>query len=565
MGSEVRPQDDEAGFGPWTGEVPGSRADEPSQESGGLPGDGPPGEDPGPGRRRFLALAGVAAGAAPLAGMLRHSHRGAASAQAGPGNADWEALRSALSTHKLIRPASKSYSTAKELFDPRFDFKRPAGIAYCASPRDVSACLAFVRKFTLPVAARSGGHSYAGWSSPPGTTGLIVDVTSMNSFQVGSGQTVRVGTGLHLIDFYNRLAARGLAVPGGSCPTVGVAGLALGGGVGVLGRAFGLTSDALESVQVVTADGTVRSCNATSNSDLFWACRGGGGGNFGIATAFTFRTHRLSRLVVFFLSWPWSQAAKVVAGWQSWAPFQPDALWSNLHMTAAQRGGTPTIQVGGTYLGSVAGCQSLLRVLYSRVGSAPSGPFVAERTYQQAMMLEAGCANLSASECHLPSQTPNGKLVRVPSYAKSDFFTRKIPAAGIRALVAGIERMRGVRGAAGGVGAIAFDAFGGALNRPSPSSTAFVHRDSLFLAQYSTSWNEGGSANGAGRQHAWLRSYYASMRPWASGQCYQNYVDPDLTNWQQAYYGANYARLTRIKKTYDPAQVFKFPQGIPPA
>jgi len=481
MGSEVRPYDDEAGFAPWTGEDPGSRGSE------WLPDNGSPGDGSGPGRRRFLALAGAAAGGVPLAGMLRHGHRGTASPQAVPGTGDWVALRSALSTHKLIRPASRTYPAAKELFDPRFDFKRPAGIAYCASPRDVTACLAFVRKFGLPVAARSGGHSYAGWSSPPGTTGLMVDVTAMNSFKVGSGQTVRVGTGLHLIDLYNRLAARGLAVPGGSCPTVGVAGLTLGGGVGVLGRAFGLTSDALESVQIVTADGTIRNCNASTNSDLFWACRGGGGGNFGIATAFTFRTHRLSRLVVFFLSWPWSQAAKVVAGWQSWAPFQPDALWSNLHMSASQRGGTPTIQVGGTYLGSVANCQRLLQVLYSRVGSAPSGPFVAERTYQQAMMLEAGCANLSVSECHLPSQTPNGKLVRVPSYAKSDFFTHKIPPAGIRALVAGIERMRGVAGAAGGVGAIAFDAFGGALNRPSPSSTAFVHRDPLFGAQYSTS------------------------------------------------------------------------------
>ena len=107
MGSEVRPYDDEAGFGPWTGEDPGA------QEHEGLPGDGPPGEDPGPGRRRFLALAGVAAGAAPLAGMLRHGRRGAASPQAGPGNSDWEALRSALSTHKLIRPASKTYPTAR--------------------------------------------------------------------------------------------------------------------------------------------------------------------------------------------------------------------------------------------------------------------------------------------------------------------------------------------------------------------------------------------------------------------------------------------------------------------
>ncbi len=552
MGSEIRPYHDEAGSGPWPGTGPGTREN-------GRPGEDP---EPGPARRRFLAMAGVAAGAVPLTGMLG-GHHTAQAPTAGPGTGDWVALRAALSTHKLIRPGMKVYPASKELFDPRFDYKRPAGIAYCASPPDVSACLAFVRKFGLPVAARSGGHSYAGWSS---TTGLMVDVTAMNSFQVGKGQTVRVGSGLHLIDLYSRLAAHGLAVPGGSCATVGIAGLTLGGGVGVLGRAYGLTSDALESVQIVTADGTVRTCSASSSSDLFWACQGGGGGNFGIATAFTFRTHRLSRLVVFFLSWPWSQAAKVVAGWQSWAPYQPDALWSNLHMSAAQRGGTPVIQVGGTYLGSVAGCQQLLRVLYARVGSAPSGqPFVAEKTYQQAMMLEAGCANLSVSECHLPSQTPNGKLVRVPSYAKSDFFTRKIPAAGIRALVAGIERMRGVRGAAGGVGAIAFDAFGGALNRPSPSSTAFVHRDSLFGAQYSTSWNEGGSASGVSRQHDWIRSYYASMRPWASGQCYQNYLDPDLKNWRQAYYGANYARLARIKKTYDPHQVFQFPQGITPA
>ena len=546
MDSEVRPYDDEAGRGPWTGDDQGL----PAQDA-----------ESGPARRGFLALVGAAAGAVPLSGMLGRAHHLAGAPQAPPGTGDWMALRSALSTHKLIRPGMRIYPTSKELFDPRFDYKRPAGIAYCANPRDVSACLAFVRKFGLPVAARSGGHSYAGWSS---TTGLMVDVTAMNSFQVGKGQTVRVGTGLHLIDLYNRLSSHGLAVPGGSCPTVGVSGLTLGGGVGVLGRAYGLTSDALQEVQIVTADGTVRTCNASSNSDLFWACRGGGGGNFGIATAFTFRTHRLSRLVLFFLSWPWSQAAKVVAGWQSWAPYQPDALWSNLHMSAAPHGPTPVIQVGGTYLGSVAGCQQLLRVLYARVGSAASGqPF--ESSFQAAMMLEAGCGKLSVSECHLPSQTPNGKLVRVPSYAKSDFFTHKIPPAGIRALVAGIERMRGVRGAAGGVGAIAFDAFGGALNRPSPSSTAFVHRDSLFGAQYSTSWNEGGSASGVSRQHAWLRSYYASMRPWASGQCYQNYVDPDLTNWQQAYYGANYPRLARIKKTYDPHQVFKFPQGITPA
>lgn len=275
-------------------------------------GDGLDFPHPSP-RRRFLAVAGLAAGAAPLSGLIR-TGPGAPDQPARPGvtpgTADWAALRRALSTHKLIRPGERSYSAAKELFDPRFDSKRPAGIAYCAGNRDVRACLAFVRKFGLPVAARSGGHSYGGWSS---TTGLIVDVTALNSFRV-SGRSVMVGTGTRLIDMYNRLAAHGLAVPGGSCATVGVAGLTLGGGVGVLGRAFGLTSDNLQSLQIVTADGTVRTCNHRQNSDLFWACRGGGGGNFGIATSFTFRTHHLTQLVQFFLSWPWSRAARVVAG-----------------------------------------------------------------------------------------------------------------------------------------------------------------------------------------------------------------------------------------------------------
>jgi hypothetical protein len=124
--------------------------------------------------------------------------------------------------------------------------------------------------------------------------------------------------------------------------------------------------------------------------------------------------------------------------------------------------------------------------------------------------------------------------------------------------------MRGVRGAAGGVGAVAFDAFGGALNRVPATSTAFVHRDSLFLAQYSTSWNEGGSAAGVSRQRAWLRSFYATAHQHASGQAYQNHEDPDLKDWEQAYNGRNFTRLTHVKAKYDPHQVFKFPQGIPP-
>ena len=524
-----------------------------------------------PGRRSFLLMTGAAVGAGALSSCMRvaavqagaagSAHLTRATRLAAAVAPDWAALRRDLSTHKLIQPGNRTYPASKVLFDPRFDGLEPAGIAYCRTPGDVSTCLAFVRKYGLHVRARSGGHSYAGWSSVTG--GLVVDVTEMNSFRVGNGN-VRVGTGTHLIDLYNHLAAHGLAVPGGSCPTVGSAGLTLGGGVGVLGRAYGLTCDNLESVQVVTADGLVRECNAGSNSDLYWACRGGGGGNFGVATAFTFRTHRLSQLVLFFLSWPWSHAFRVIAGWQAWAPSAPDALWSNLHLAASPGGTTPSVTVGGIYLGSVAGAASLLNKLYAAVRSSPSSHFLAEESYLNAMLVEAGCAGLNVNECHLPGQAPGGTLTRQPEIAKSDFFTRRLSVSGVNTLLAGVERLQRVRGAAGGTGGVALDAFGGAINRVAPSATAFVHRNALFLAQYTTVWRTGAASGGVANQHAWLRSFYASMRPFASGQAYQNYVDPDLTNWSQAYYGANYPRLQQVKAKYDPHRLFNFPQAITP-
>ncbi len=110
--------------------------------------------------------------------------------------------------------------------------------------------------------------------------------------------------------------------------------------------------------------------------DLFWACRGGGGGNFGVVTSFTYRTHPVGQIVLFFLSWPWSQAARVISAWQSWAPHAPDALWSNLHLAAAPGGSVPSIQVGGTYLGSLGAAAAQLEKLYAAAGSHPSSPFI---------------------------------------------------------------------------------------------------------------------------------------------------------------------------------------------
>ena len=524
------------------------------------------------GRRAFLRWAAAAGGAGLLASCSRGSgttraaagsaaqrvRAGAApAATRSPGPADWTALGRDLSG-PLVRPGEAAYAVSRRLFDPRFDSLHPAGIAYCRNPHDVATCLAFVRKFGVPVAARSGGHSYAGWSS---TSGLIIDVTRMSGVNV-SGSTATVGAGTKLIDFYNGLAAHGRGVPGGSCPTVGIAGLTLGGGVGVVSRAYGLTSDNVLSLQIVTADGQVRTCSPSQNPDLFWACRGGGGGNFGVVTSFTFRTHPVGQIVLFFLSWPWSHAAPVIAAWQSWAPHAPDALWSNAHLAAARGGSVPVIQVGGTFLGSLGAASAQLEKLYAAAGSHPSSPFMETTSWLHAMLVEAGCASLTVNQCHLPTQNPAGQLSRSSEYAKSDFFTRPLNSHGIGTLLSGVERFQRAAGAPRGSGGIAFDALGGAVNRVAPGATAFVHRNALFQAQYTTTWPAGSSPAAVARQHAWQQSFWQSMRPYASGQAYQNYIDPALANWRQAYYGANYARLTQVKARYDPDRVFTFPQAV---
>jgi hypothetical protein len=250
----------------------------------------------------------------------------------------------------------------------------------------------------------------------------------------------------------------------------------------------------------------------------------------------------------------------VVNAWQAWAPHAPDALWSNMHLSAAPGGSVPVLGAGGTYVGSVAGAQAELNKLFANSG-APSSATLREHSYLDAMLLEAGCSGLTVPQCHTGN---GGVLGRVPAYAKSDFFTKPLSASGITALLTGVERMQSTRAAAGGAGSIAFDAFGGAINRVHADATAFVHRNTLFLAQYYTSWRFPGSQSGVGAQRQWLRSFYAALHPHASGQAYQNYIDTDLTNWRQAYYGANYARLSRIKARYDPHQLFHFPQGITP-
>ncbi len=473
-------------------------------------------------------------------------------------DADWQALGRTL-TGRLVRPGSPSYATAKQLFQPRFDSIHPLAVVECASVADVQHAIAFARSHAIRIAPRSGGHSYAGYSTGHG---MVIDVSRLSRISIDPSTGIAtVGAGARLIDVYNALAATGRAMPGGTCPTVGIAGLTLGGGQGVVGRKFGLTCDAMTSLAVVVADGRVLHCDAHNNSDLFWACRGGGGGNFGIATSFTFRTNPLTHLVTFTLDWPWSQAARVLGAWQHWGPGAPDALWSDCHLIWGGSGAT--VSVNGAYVGTAASLSPLLGALTSAVGSAPSHSYVNTLTYLNAMLLEAGCYGHSVASCHLPSQNPAGTLSRESSLAKSDFFNVPLTPAGISAVIGAVNR-RGsnptLRSSGGG---LLLDAYGGAINRVPASATAFVHRNAKFLGQYFVTLPSGASSSLIAANQAWLQAFWTSMRPYASGFAYQNYIDPKLVDWQHAYYGTNLQRLVQVKAAYDPHDVFRFAQSIP--
>jgi hypothetical protein len=469
-------------------------------------------------------------------------------------DAQWAALAGSLAG-RVVRPGDNGYLVDVQLYDSRYDSVRPAGIAYCANPTDVQRCVGFAQDHSMAITARSGGHSYAGYSTGPG---LVVDVTMMAATTVGPGMAT-IGAGARLIDIYTVLNARGVSIPGGSCPTVGIAGLALGGGAGVVGRAHGMTCDALDSLQIVTADGRLVTADNSTNNDLFWACRGGGGGNYGIVTSFSFTTFPTDDVALFFLTWPWAAAAQVLPAWLSWAPSGPDALWSNLLMETDPAKSSVLLQVGGVLQGPTGQLNPLLDSLVTAVGGAPASRSVELVPFAHAMYVEAGCAGLSQNACHLPTQTPGGTLTRQPSLAKSDYLTGPLGDAGVQAVVAGIDSRR----SQGAKGAVGFDAYGGAINRVAPSATAFVHRNALASAQYSVPFTPSDTSATLASGQQWLSQWYGTLRPYVSGQAYQNYIDPQLANWADAYYSANLPRLRSVKATWDPDNLFHFAQSIP--
>ena len=462
---------------------------------------------------------------------------------------DWDVL-TGLVTGEVVGPGSPGYDAVRKPAMARFHDVRPTAIVRCRTPADASAAVGFARRAGLPVSIRCGGHSVAGRSC---TEGILIDVTPMSGISV-SGRIATVSAGARLGEVYEALYEHGVTIPAGCGPSVGVTGLTLGGGIGVLGRRYGLTCDRLLGAQVVLADGRVIDCDQERDTDLFWALRGAGGGNFGVVTSLVFDTVPAPDTTVFYLAWPFGHAAALAGTWQEWAPFAPDDVDATLRLTAGAEAEPAQVELIGAVLGSEAHAARHLDAFVSRAPVTPASAWFGQMTYPAAKR------HLDHIDQHRQSR------LREPDrpghlYAKSEFFRRPLDRQTIMALADGFSPdVAGARSRE-----VTFMPWGGAYNRVAPDATAFPHRIELFLVQHLLEADPDIPEAQHEPGRSWLSRSWALLHRSGSGGVYPNFPDPELPDWGQAYYGENYRRLQHVKAAYDPGNVFTFHQSLPPS
>jgi hypothetical protein len=438
----------------------------------------------------------------------------------------------------VLLPGSQEYESLRRPAIARFDAVRPDAVVACSSPADVAETIAFARRAGLHVAVRSGGHCFAGRSS---STGIVIDVSPMRSVSVSDG-VATIGAGARLGDVYDALEAEGLTIPAGCGPTVGIAGLTLGGGLGILGRRHGLTSDHLLGAEVVLADGRVVECDDELERDLFWALRGGGGGNFGVVTSFRFRTVPPPDATSFHLEWPHTDGAAVVAAWQDWAPAAPNELAASLLVNAAgEPGRPPVVHVFGAMVDVESRTADLLDELVGRAGADPASSSLEHMPYRETKRY---LAEHGPGEDH-----PGGH-----PYSKSEYFRRPLPHEAVVTLIDHLSRDR----LPGQSRELDFTPWGGAYNRVPEGATAFAHRNELFLLKHAVVVDHDTSGAELEAARTWLTRSWESVHPWGAGGVYPNFPDLDFEDLSPAYYGTNHDRLLRVKARYDPEGFFSF-------
>lgn len=438
-------------------------------------------------------------------------------------------------TGRIVTCHDPEYEQARinnNLNPPKF----PKKIVFCQEVGDVLNALKWVRENHIPFRVRSGRHSYENFSLV--NDGLIIDVSEMCNIQVDlETMTATIEAGANLGQVYNKLWKYGTTIPGGTESSVGLAGLTLGGGIGMLTRNFGLTCDNLLEIEMVRACGHkgagMMKANENLNRDLFWACRGGGGGNFGIVTSFTFKVHPISTVSIFSISWEWEDFEATFDAWQKWAPVTDERLTSEIECKSKAAN---EIIAQGEFVGSSSKLKQLLQPLME--AGTPINVMVKEVPYIEAVRF---------------FDEPSGNI---PANRKrsGSFIKKLFPRQAIKIMKQFLSDTPNENAS------IWHQSLKGEAGRVSPNDTAFYYREALIAQEYLATWTNPSDE----RQNLrWIEGLRNALLPYTTGD-YVNWPDRFIKDWPTAYYGENFSRLRKVKTEYDPFDVFTFPQSIPP-
>ncbi|WP_461163192.1 FAD-binding oxidoreductase [Arthrobacter sp. R4-81] len=439
-----------------------------------------------------------------------------------------------------IRPDSPDYDEARKVFNAMID-RHPAVIAQCATPGEVAEALAYARNHNLNIAVRAGGHSVAGMSTNDG--GLVVDVRPMKAISVDpENRTVTAGAGATWGEFDRAAQEHGLAVTGGRASTTGVAGFTLGGGSGWLERSFGFACDSLDSVDLVTAKGDRVTASAYENPELFWALHGGGG-NFGVATSFTFKMHELGPTVqAGLMFWPGESATEVSRSYRDAALAAPNSVGSALvYLTAPPEPFVPEGMVG----------KMAVAVAYLYAGDIDQGvehaaPF---RQLEPAVDLVEPMA-YADFQCMI-DDPPNRY-----NYWSADYHNELSDDA-LDLFVESANRLPGPHSQQ----LIAH--WGGAVGGPAAAQTPLQHRNATWVSH---PFGLAETPEGGQEARAWVKRFRQEIAPHTTGGVWLNFIGNEGQDRIVAAYGAeNYHLLSRVKRDFDPDNTFRGNQNILPA
>ncbi|MFC7657451.1 FAD-binding oxidoreductase [Pseudonocardia benzenivorans] len=444
----------------------------------------------------------------------------------------------------LIRPGDADYDQARAVYNGMID-KRPAAIARCRDTADVVAAVRFARAHGVEIAVRGGGHHAAGFGVWDGA--LVVDMSTMRSTTVDPGaRTVRVDAGCTWGDVDHATVAFGMATPSGFLASTGVAGLALGGGIGYLSRRFGLTVDNLLSADVVLADGSFVTASETSHPDLFWALRGGGG-NFGVVTSFVFRCHPVGEAGTVIggpVLYDIADTPEVMRWYRSLVPSLPEELSGWLGLITIPPAPPFPEQLWGRKACAIVWC-------YTGPHDRADEVLEPVRSFGSPLVVGLHDMPFTALQSAFDPLYPAG----LQWYWKADFF-REISDAAID-----VHERFGALLPTGHSTMHLYPIDGAAARVPS-DGTAFAYRDGGWAGVIVGV--DPDPAN-AGLIADWARDYWEALHPTSAGSAYLNFVMDEGQERVRASYRDNYERLAQVKRRYDPENTFHVNQNIRPA